>query len=125
MSEFKYEIGDEFLTRGDQVLKVKDRTMSRMGACYWVLNREGSPSTVMESSLDRCTKIEPFFKVGDTFRHPYESGWDRVCEVTHVDEEIKSVWVKVPRRGGGYARESMSEITWRQVMEEVLRNRNA
>lgn len=122
MSEFKYEIGDEFKTVYGRLRTIIARHESESGlVLYWCVDADGGEAcTWDEHDLEAWTKIEPFFKVGDSYTNPYGDG--ATCVVTHVSEDPKSAWVTVST-GSHRFKESVGQITWNLVKEEILRNR--
>lgn len=119
---FKYEIGDEFRVRSGEPMTVVGRHSNPEDKWYWVADRYNELSTWGESSLDGWFKVEPFFEVGDRFTSIYNS--DVTMTITHLDEELKSAWATGTFEGDEHPhKETVSITTWRQVKDEVLRNR--
>lgn len=120
---FKYEIGDEFKGPYRSWMKVVARNRTGNGIIqYWTIDEYGEACTLSEYRLDTWTKIEPFFEVGDTFKSPFNSSV--TMTVTHLDEELEEAWVtRAYDNGKPRHKESVTRATWRQVKEEVLRNR--
>lgn len=120
MSEFEYEIGDEFESDYGTYRKIEHRMKSMDGAeWYWCSSRKGEPTTYPTVQMNDWTKIEPFFKVGDTFR-----GSHFRYEVKAVECDMKAAWVKVISIDGETYMESVGVTTWGRVKDEVLRNRS-
>lgn len=122
MSEFKYEIGDEFRSSSFKYwMRIVARHTTKAGVnVYWMENEVGSPSSYSESIVDEWTKIEPFFEVGDWWK---DDGGNRY-EVTHVDEELTAVWVIATSEIGKTERDTFNgRFIWRAREEQVIRNR--
>jgi len=86
---FKYEIGDRFKTTYC-LYEVKDRCADKNGRLYyWMVDEFGEPNTYDESSLNSWKKIEPFFKVGDTYKIGVQEG--EILYVTERGDKISGL----------------------------------
>lgn len=120
---FKYEIGDEFKTRLGNFRCIADRRVSKSGCTYyWIVDEDGEPSTYVEGTLNDWIRVEPFFRIGDTFTSPWDS--HETMTVTHIDNLMKSAWVTVTSEEDSPRKESYGVTTWRRVKDEILKNRS-
>lgn len=117
---FKYEIGDRFKTTYS-TYEVVGRTIDGCDLpYYWLADEFGSPGTYRENFLDGCTKVQPFFEVGDTFELYEQEG--RVLFVTEESDKPSALVLYVNEFGHKWT-ENVTDFTYSSA-ENIKHNKS-
>lgn len=111
---FDYEIGSEFTNTWGGFRKVVGRHKDATGEMwYWAESEDGEPMTYHASDMEAWTRIEPFFRKGDTFEANNRRG-----EVLYVTRDNEAALVYYD----GRSYETVTSMTYR-VAENIQHNK--